>query len=429
MLTGLVLPLLPNQPVTDLTDITPRQVWLAVLAVCTVSYASYLLQRYMAPAGAGLWVAVLGGLYSSTATTVVLARRAGAEPATLLQAQTGIILATAVMYLRLLVIILVFNRPLALGLAPALLGLSVLGFVIAGFWYWISGARPADTQAATPPANRIGTRRGRDLRDLVRGDLAGLASARSQYGATGVYVLAAIVGVSDIDPFVLSLAERGAGQMPVAVGIVAILIAASSNNLLKAGYASPSPAFAPVLLRWSRLDCWRSAALASQPGWRTTGRLDADADRHSLRSACLSSLPLRVHGTVQLRDGIQPARRRSRSIEIAGPPIRGRIRKRREHFCTSCIYWSGCSNHTTCVAENPAVRWRFGGLKWAQRNPMQPVLTWRRAFRSIISPTAICSSDMSARKPCSWSVAAMSFSRSVPPVHIRSSTWQAATAT
>ena len=105
MLTGLVLPLLPDQPVTDLTDITPRQVWLAVLAVCTVSYASYLLQRYIAPAGAGLWVAVLGGLYSSTATTVVLARRAGAEPATLPQAQTGIILATAVMYLRLLVII------------------------------------------------------------------------------------------------------------------------------------------------------------------------------------------------------------------------------------------------------------------------------------------------------------------------------------
>ena len=52
MLTGLILPLLPDQPVTDLTEITPHQIWLAVLAVCTVSYASYLLQRYVAPVGA-----------------------------------------------------------------------------------------------------------------------------------------------------------------------------------------------------------------------------------------------------------------------------------------------------------------------------------------------------------------------------------------
>jgi hypothetical protein len=89
ILTGLVLPFLPRQPVTTLTEITPHQVWLAVLAVCTVSYASYLLQRYAAPRKGGLWPAVLGGLYSSTATTVVLARRARAEPALLRQMQVG----------------------------------------------------------------------------------------------------------------------------------------------------------------------------------------------------------------------------------------------------------------------------------------------------------------------------------------------------
>ena len=63
LLTGFVLPLLPDTPVTDLTRITPHQVWLAVVAVCTVSYASYLLQRYVAPRGAGLLVALLGGLF------------------------------------------------------------------------------------------------------------------------------------------------------------------------------------------------------------------------------------------------------------------------------------------------------------------------------------------------------------------------------
>jgi uncharacterized membrane protein (DUF4010 family) len=81
ILTGIVLPLLPNEPVTTLTAITPYKAWLALLAVCTLSYASYLLQRFLAPADSDLAVALLGGLYSSTATTVVLARAAAAQPA------------------------------------------------------------------------------------------------------------------------------------------------------------------------------------------------------------------------------------------------------------------------------------------------------------------------------------------------------------
>jgi len=119
LLTGFVLPLLPDTPVTDLTGITPRQVWLAIVAVCSVSYASYLLQRFVAPAKAGLLIAVLGGLYSSTATTVVLARRARAEVAATRQTQTGVVLATSIMYVRLLIVIAVFNRPLAFAIAPA----------------------------------------------------------------------------------------------------------------------------------------------------------------------------------------------------------------------------------------------------------------------------------------------------------------------
>ncbi|MGD0433852.1 MAG: DUF4010 domain-containing protein, partial [Acetobacteraceae bacterium] len=123
LLTGFVLPLLPNTPVTGLTTITPRQVWLAMVAVCSVSYASYLLQRYVAPASAGLLTALLGGFYSSTATTVVLARRARDEATATRQTQTGIVLATSIMYLRLLIVIAFFNRTLAFAVAPGMLGL------------------------------------------------------------------------------------------------------------------------------------------------------------------------------------------------------------------------------------------------------------------------------------------------------------------
>src|ERR1700674_130839 len=155
ILTGLILPFLPNEPVTHLTEITPHQVWLAVLAVATVSYASYLLQRYVAPPGGGIWVALLGGLYSSTATTVILARRAGADPAMLRQAQTGIMLATSVMYVRLLIIVAMFDLPLARALAPPLLALAAVGLALAALWDRMSAAPPAEEAVAAAPANPL----------------------------------------------------------------------------------------------------------------------------------------------------------------------------------------------------------------------------------------------------------------------------------
>lgn len=237
LLTGFVLPLLPDTPVTELTSITPRQVWLAMVAVCSVSYASYLLQRYVAPASAGLLTAVLGGLYSSTATTVVLARRARAEQAVSRQTQAGIILATAIMYPRLLIVIAVFNRTLGLAVAPALLGLSLAGFLLAGGLYWFGPDRYRGETATPAPANPLEL--GAAAIFAVLFIIVSLASswAVERFGTAGIYALAVIVGVSDIDPFVLSLAQNGAGQVSVGVGVVAILLAASSNNLLKAGYA------------------------------------------------------------------------------------------------------------------------------------------------------------------------------------------------
>jgi uncharacterized membrane protein (DUF4010 family) len=254
LLTGFALPLLPNAPLTELTSITPRQVWLAMVAVCSVSYASYLLQRYIASAGAELLTAVLGGLYSSTATTVVLARRARAEGTASRQTQTGIVLASTIMYLRLLIVIAVFNRYLAHAVAPPLLGLAAIGLLLAGGLYRFSPQRQQSEAHALPAANplELGAAAIFALLFIV----VSLAStwAVAQFGAAGIYVLAAVVGVSDIDPFVLSVAQNGAGQVSVGVAVVAILLAASSNNLLKAIYA--------VAYSGGRRLVWPAAALA-----------------------------------------------------------------------------------------------------------------------------------------------------------------------
>lgn len=238
ILTGLVLPLLPDEPVTALTSLTPYKAWLALLAVCTISYASYLLRRYVAPGGGDLWIAALGGLYSSTATTVVLARRAAADRAALPRAEAGIILATALMYPRILAIIAVFNRPLALALAPALIGLGALGLLLALWRYRRAGAPRGEAPPGTGPRNPLELSAA-SLFALLFVVISIVSSwVTSRFGETGIDVLAAIVGITDVDPFVLSLAQGVAAPLSAAGAAAAVLIATASNNLLKAGYAA-----------------------------------------------------------------------------------------------------------------------------------------------------------------------------------------------
>jgi len=242
ILTGIVLPLLPNHAVTSLTTITPRQVWLALVVVCTFSYVSYLAQRHWAAAAGGLWMAALGGMYSSTATTVVLARQAKADPTLKRQAQAGITLATAIMYLRILAVVAIFNIELARVLALPLCALSLAGFVICALQYQF-GKPP---QEAPSHAAMHLAASGNPLELGAAAVFAALfvavsvvsAVAKSQFGISGIYGLAAIVGVTDIDPFVLNLAQGGVAGVPGVELAAAILIAASSNNILKALYAA-----------------------------------------------------------------------------------------------------------------------------------------------------------------------------------------------
>lgn len=241
ILTGLILPLLPDQPVTTLTHITPRQAWLALLAVCSVSYVSYLVQRVLAPRAGDIWMALLGGLYSSTATTVVLARRARSDPALAPQARAGITLATAVMYLRILAIIAVFNLPLATVLGPALVSLGVAGLIMGTAQYrWATRSGRSATANAPATVQRNPLELGTAAIFTGLFIIISLISTwvGAEFGRGGIVALAAVVGVADIDPFVLNLAQGGVADLSLAITAAAILVATASNNLLKATYAT-----------------------------------------------------------------------------------------------------------------------------------------------------------------------------------------------
>lgn len=233
LLVGVVLPLLYGSPKIPFTDITPFSVWLAVVAVSALSYASYLLQRYVLPNGGVLASAALGGLYSSTATTVVLARDAhdhGVTP----QITAGIITATAMMYVRILVVVAIFNAPLARPLLVPLLILAVVTALIAACFARFGANGKAMPAVTVSNPLKLGTAIVFAILLIVISLLSTWVQAH--LGTQGVLALAAVVGITDIDPFVLSLAQGGSTGIGIAMSAVAIVVAASSNNMLKAVY-------------------------------------------------------------------------------------------------------------------------------------------------------------------------------------------------
>ena len=237
ILTGIVLPLLPNERVTTLTAITPREAWLALLAVCTISYVSYLMQRFFVGGRSELAMAFLGGLYSSTATTVVLARGVRAEPETAGMAQVGIVLAAGVMYLRIIAIVAVFNLALAKIIAPPLVALSAVAIALALVAYRVVRARGGAPAKSEPSRNPLELGTAAIFAALFVGVSLLSAWVSAQYGRAGLEFLAAAIGVSDINPFVLSLAQGGIASLPNGALAEAILIAIASNNAVVAAYA------------------------------------------------------------------------------------------------------------------------------------------------------------------------------------------------
>lgn len=235
VLIGVILPLVPHEPVIPHVPVTPYQAWMAVVAVCSFSYASYLIQRY-APLRHGVFVsAVLGGLYSSTATTVVLARRLTEPGAPVAELGAGIVVATAMMYLRITFIIALFNRDVALAIAPAMGGLFLLAVVLAApLWRH----RRVGEGRALPVENPLQVTTAVVFAVLFIVVAVVSRWAQAEFGQTGIFVLSALVGMADVDPFVLSLIEGSVPMLSPHGMAAAILIATSTNNLAKAVYAA-----------------------------------------------------------------------------------------------------------------------------------------------------------------------------------------------
>lgn len=236
IMVGIILPLLPDRRIAPFLSITYYQLWVAVLAVSGLSYLSYLTQAYLFKKRGTLLTGLLGGLYSSTAATIVLARQSRDNPASS-DFAPALILATAMMYARLWVLVLALGHvDVARRLFWPFAAFIVFASVSAWFVSKITGAAPGPDPRPTAPRHPLQFDAALIFAVLFVAFAGVTHLVLLRFGTVGLHVLSFLTGVTDIDPFILSLLA-GKFSLSVAQVVGAVLIASGSNNLLKAGYA------------------------------------------------------------------------------------------------------------------------------------------------------------------------------------------------
>lgn len=235
LLSAVILPILPNQQFGRF-HINPFKTWVVVVAVSTVSYGSYVLQKVTKNRGGVILAAFLGGAYSSTVATVAMSRRAAREQRPHLFAG-GILIASGMMYLRLVALVLIFNRQLGAILAPAFLALATAAIV--GGWLW--SRRPdlvqSEIKREFEPGNPLDLGAAFLFALLFLLMLVATQLAVTYLGHAGINILAAIMGVTDVDPFIMGMTQSAGSLTPLKVAATAVLIAAASNNVVKGIYS------------------------------------------------------------------------------------------------------------------------------------------------------------------------------------------------
>ncbi len=235
LLTAVILPALPNQPFGRF-HLNPFKTWLVVVAVSTISYGSYVLQKVTKERGGVLLAAFLGGAYSSTVTTVAMSRRAAREQRPHLFAG-GILIASGVMYLRLVALLMLFNRRLGTMLAPSFLVLAAIAIATGWLWSRRSDAQASQIKREFEPNNPLELTAAFVFALFFLGMLVATQLAVAYLGRAGVNLLAAVMGITDVDPFIMGMTQAAGTLTPLQVAAVAVLIAAASNNLIKGVYS------------------------------------------------------------------------------------------------------------------------------------------------------------------------------------------------
>ncbi len=230
-----ILPLLPDQTMGPLDVFNPYQIWLVVVFISAISYAGYVLMKLIgAERGLGL-TGIVGGLVSSTAVTTAMASRVKESEFIIRAAVFATVVASSIMFLRILFEVLVINPDLVPLLMIPMLSMGVLGIGL-GVLAW-------KTTKVKEVGEEIKFKNPFSLRPALLFGVLFLVIlfvskiADIYFGSSGLYAASIISGVADVDAITISMALLAKTTISQEVAVTAITMAAISNTIMKFGIA------------------------------------------------------------------------------------------------------------------------------------------------------------------------------------------------
>lgn len=265
VLSVVLLPVLPNRGFGPGGVLNPYELWWLVVLVAGISFIGYFAMKLAGPRRGLLLTAAFGGLASSTALTISFARLGRASPQMAPMLASGIALAAGIMFVRLVVLIGIVDAslvpdliwPAGLAMATSLVAAAVLvGLEVQAREH---GTGAAQTLVADP--SEVGTA-------LKFGALLATVVLLSHYvrawlGEAGLYGLAAVSGLTDVDAISLSLARLSTEEVADQVAVRAIMLAAIVNTLAKLAIVA---AVGPRGMAWRVASVTAAIAMAAVVG-------------------------------------------------------------------------------------------------------------------------------------------------------------------
>lgn len=258
-MTFILLPILPHREVDPWGLINPFELWLMTIMIAAISFVGYVAIKVAGEQAGTILTGLAGGLVSSTAVTLTLARLAREQPAMRAAALSGALIASMTMMLRVLVVVGLVQAPLLARIGPAVAVAAVV-LMVAALPFLLrrahGGPKDGGPKDGGSKDGELALTNPFDIRTVLQfalllAILTILARGTAALGsAPGVLALAAVSGIADVDAIVLSVSRLSTGALGGEVAARAILVAVAVNSVAKAvlGWVAGGRRFGGVMM-------------------------------------------------------------------------------------------------------------------------------------------------------------------------------------
>ncbi|MCI0663754.1 MAG: MgtC/SapB family protein [Acidobacteria bacterium] len=232
LISLVILPVLPNQAYGPYAVLNPRNIWWMVVLIVGINLSGYIVYKFFGEKAGLIMGGVLGGLISSTATTVSYSRRTEHDPDTIRPAAIIIAVASAIVFGRVILeIATVAPAFLTVAVRPLAVMMLAMAISACAMWFWGRGK----TEAMPSQENPSELKSALLFSLLYAVILLAIAFAKERYGSRGLYFVAGLSGLTDVDAITLSTSQMvNLGRISADQGWRLIVIATMSNLIFKA---------------------------------------------------------------------------------------------------------------------------------------------------------------------------------------------------